>query len=77
MDATQGLEVHEHADVATSAAALVEGLAEDLRSLRDGAALPPLGEGSACDHCDARGLCRRDHWSGRGDPSIPGDPSSE
>jgi len=43
--------------------ALVDGLAEDLRRLREGAALPPLGEGSACAHCDARGLCRRDHWS--------------
>jgi len=63
MDATRGLEVHEHLDVAASADALVNGLAEDLRRLRAGASLPPLGEGSACEHCDARGLCRRDHWS--------------
>ena len=27
--------------------------------------LPALGEGSACDYCEARGLCRRDHWAER------------
>lgn len=63
MDATRGLEVHEHQDVAASAAALVEGVAIDLRRLREGAGLPPLGEGSACEYCEARGLCRRDHWT--------------
>ena len=63
MDATRGLEVHEHHDVAASAAALVEGVAVDLRRLREGAGLPPLGEGSACEYCEARGLCRRDHWA--------------
>jgi len=63
MDATRGLDLHEHLDVRTTANALLDGIAEDLRRLRAGAALPPLGEGSACDYCDARGLCRRDHWS--------------
>jgi ATP-dependent helicase/nuclease subunit B len=63
MDSTQGLDEVKHADVEATAAALLDGLAEDLRRLRDGAALPPLGEGSACERCDARGLCRRDHWS--------------
>ena len=63
MDATKGLKLHEHKDVATTAAALVDGLANDLRRLREGAGLPPLGEGPSCEHCDARGLCRRDHWS--------------
>ena len=72
MDATRGLEVHEHQDVAASAAALVEGVAIDLRRLREGAGLPPLGEGSACTYCEARGLCRRDHWAAVGDePSSP------
>ena len=63
MDSTKGLEAHEHGEVAATAALLVDGLAEDLRRLRGGAAMPPLGEGAACEHCDARGLCRRDHWS--------------
>lgn len=72
MDATRGLEFHEHLDVAASAAALVEGVAIDLRRLRDGAGLPPLGEGAACEYCDARGLCRRDHWAAvREEPSSP------
>ena len=52
----------EHADVALSAALLVEGLAADLAELRAGAGAPALGEGESCAHCDARGLCRRAHW---------------
>ena len=52
----------EHKGVQHSADGLVNGLAEDLRQLRAGAALPALGEGRACDFCDVRGLCRRDHW---------------
>jgi ATP-dependent helicase/nuclease subunit B len=28
-----------------------------------GAGLRALGEGSACEYCRARGLCRRDHWA--------------
>ena len=53
----------EHADVALSAALLVEGLATDLAALREGAGAPALGEGDACEYCHARGLCRRDHWN--------------
>ncbi len=30
--------------------------------LRDGAGLPALGEAASCEYCEARGLCRRDHW---------------
>ena len=52
----------EHPDVALSAALLIEGLAADLSALRDGAGAPALGEGESCEHCYARGLCRRDHW---------------
>jgi ATP-dependent helicase/nuclease subunit B len=63
LDATKGLDTHEHVDVAASADALLDGIADDLRRMREGAGLPPLGEGSACTHCDARGLCRRDHWT--------------
>jgi len=74
MDATHGLDLHEHLDVHASAQALLDGIAADLRRLRDGAALPPLGEGSACEYCDARGLCRRDHWSpGPASPPRDGD----
>jgi ATP-dependent helicase/nuclease subunit B len=60
-----------HLDVERSAIALVEGLGRDLARLRGGAALPALGEGAACDHCDARGLCRRDQWA---DAALAGAP---
>jgi ATP-dependent helicase/nuclease subunit B len=34
-----------------------------MKRLREGAGLRALGEGSACEYCQARGLCRRDHWA--------------
>ena len=51
-----------HADVQGSARALVAGVGRDLARIAAGASLPALGEGRVCDVCDARGLCRRDHW---------------
>ena len=51
-----------HPGVEDSARALVQGLAHDVLRLRAGVALPALGDGAACEHCAARGLCRRDHW---------------
>lgn len=53
----------EHPDVGHSAAVLVEEIGRELQRLRDGAGLPALGEGAVCETCEARGLCRRDHWS--------------
>jgi ATP-dependent helicase/nuclease subunit B len=53
----------EHDDVAESATLLIDGVAADWRALRSGAGAPALGEGDACRHCAARGLCRRDQWS--------------
>ena len=61
-DAQKIVEVR-HPDVEHSAEALVQGLGRDLARLRGGAVLPALGEGDACEHCDARGLCRRDQWA--------------
>lgn len=52
-----------HPEVAQSAALLRAGLAEDLLAIHGGAAMKALGEGAACAHCEARGLCRRDDWS--------------
>jgi len=63
LEARPDLELVEHRGVAASAAALVEGVAVDLRRLWAGAALVPLGEGDACRYCEVRGLCRRDHWT--------------
>lgn len=58
----------EHVEVEDSAARLVAGLAHDLSRLRTGSGLPALGSGSTCDHCAARGVCRRDHWA---DDALP------
>jgi ATP-dependent helicase/nuclease subunit B len=42
--------------------ALIEGIVHDLARISEGAALPALGEGTACEFCAARGLCRKDFW---------------
>lgn len=64
LDEADKLQELAHDDVQTSARVLVDGIGHDLARLRAGAALPALGEGRACESCDARGLCRRDHWPG-------------
>lgn len=52
-----------HPQVAESAMMLVQRLGEELQRLRAGEPLRALGQGALCDHCEARGLCRRDHWA--------------
>ena len=42
---------------------LVEGLRHDMDRIAAGAPLPALGEGTVCDFCAARGLCRKDSWT--------------
>ncbi|HSW07676.1 PD-(D/E)XK nuclease family protein [Aquabacterium sp.] len=56
-----------HPDVVSSAQALLAGLADEWARLGQGTPLLALGEGMACEFCEARGLCRRDHWSNRPD----------
>lgn len=51
-----------HPEVQASAQALLEGLQQDMSRLMQGAAMPALGDTTACSYCAARGLCRRDHW---------------
>lgn len=63
LDGRDGVAWVAHPEVADSAQALLEGLVSDVERLRAGAALPALGEGAACEHCAARGLCRRDFWA--------------
>jgi ATP-dependent helicase/nuclease subunit B len=53
-------------DVQASAELLVEGIGSELQRLREGEPLPALGEGRACDFCEARGLCRKDDWAADG-----------
>ncbi len=42
--------------------ALIAGLIDDFTRIGQGAPLPALGIGKVCEHCDARGLCRKDFW---------------
>ncbi len=53
----------EQDDVVAARDALIEGIQHDLQAIADGAPLPALGEGTVCDFCAARGLCRKDMWS--------------
>ena len=42
---------------------LIGGILSDMARIAEGAPLPALGEGKACDYCSARGLCRKDFWT--------------
>jgi ATP-dependent helicase/nuclease subunit B len=42
---------------------MLEGIATDMARIANGAKLPALGEGQACEFCAARGLCRKDFWT--------------
>ncbi len=57
-----GTRTVEQPDVVAARDALVAGVMDDLARISRGAALPALGEGSVCEHCAARGLCRKDFW---------------
>jgi ATP-dependent helicase/nuclease subunit B len=70
LDDSQGIKEVPHPEVARSAGVLLQNLADELRQLRAGAPLPALGEGMVCEHCEARGLCRRDHWSDAEEPGA-------
>ena len=43
--------------------AVLQGITVDVQRIHAGHAMPALGEGKACDYCDARGLCRKDMWT--------------
>ena len=53
---------HDQRDVVDLRDALIEGITSDMQRIAAGAPLPPLGEGTACEYCAARGLCRKDFW---------------
>jgi ATP-dependent helicase/nuclease subunit B len=62
LDDSENIQVLPHPDVEYSAQQLLQGVAMDLSRIKQGTPLPALGEGSVCDTCEARGLCRRDQW---------------
>jgi len=62
LDERKRIEPVPHPEVERDAATLVHELGREFGLLRAGTGLPALGEPPTCDHCEARGLCRRDHW---------------
>ncbi|OQB98422.1 MAG: PD-(D/E)XK nuclease superfamily protein [Alphaproteobacteria bacterium ADurb.Bin100] len=66
-----GTKLYEQADVTALRDRLLAGIQSDLQRIADGHAMPALGEGSACDWCAARGLCRKDSWA------VPATPTEE
>ena len=56
---TECIEQHQIVDARD---ALIEGMLGDLQRIAEGVVLPALGQGSACEYCQARGLCRKDFW---------------
>ncbi|RZI77724.1 MAG: PD-(D/E)XK nuclease family protein [Variovorax sp.] len=59
---SSGTQTVEQGEVVGARDALVAGLIDDFARIAEGAALPALGEGTVCEHCAARGLCRKDFW---------------
>lgn len=59
----EGTELAEQKDIVAARDALIEGIVTDMERIAQGRALPALGEGAACDYCQARGVCRKDFWS--------------
>ncbi|SCK57159.1 ATP-dependent helicase/nuclease subunit B [Variovorax sp. HW608] len=62
---SSGTRTFEQEDIVQARDALVNGVIDDLDRIAEGAALPALGEGQVCEHCAARGLCRKDFWEGQ------------
>ena len=59
---SSGTRTVEQQDVSGARDALIAGVLDDFERIAAGAALPALGEGMVCEHCAARGLCRKDFW---------------
>ena len=58
----KGTDAWEQTQLLEARDALIAGMVEDLQRIAQGSALPALGQGTACDYCQARGLCRQDFW---------------
>nr|WP_315494806.1 PD-(D/E)XK nuclease family protein [uncultured Rhodoferax sp.] len=57
-----GTDAYEQKEVVIARDALIDGVQSDMARIAQGAALPALGEGTVCDFCQVRGLCRKDFW---------------
>ena len=54
---------HAQPDIVDLRDELIHSILSDMSRISEGAALPALGEGKACEFCAARGLCRKDFWT--------------
>jgi len=54
--------LYEQSDVMALRDELLAGVRSDMTRIAQGTPLPALGEGASCEHCQARGLCRKDFW---------------
>lgn len=52
-----------HEDIEVHIERFLANLAREWSALMSGQGLPALGEGEACEYCQARGLCRKDDWT--------------
>ncbi len=59
----EGTVMSEQPEVVHARDALIAGILDDMQRIAEGVAMPALGEGPACDYCQARGLCRKDFWN--------------
>jgi ATP-dependent helicase/nuclease subunit B len=50
------------AELADRTRQVIAGLRDDDEALRAGSALKPIGAARTCQHCEARGICRKDFW---------------
>ena len=48
--------------LASRAKRLAHGITQDMARIAQGQVLLATGLDPACEHCDARGLCRKDDW---------------
>ena len=58
----EGTAMTEQQHIVQARDALIHGILHDIHGIAQGQTLPALGDGSACDFCQARGLCRKDFW---------------
>jgi ATP-dependent helicase/nuclease subunit B len=58
-----GTRAYVQTEIVEARDALVTGVLHDMERIAHGAPLPALGDGTACDFCQARGLCRKDFWT--------------
>ena len=55
---------HSFAELVDSVGARLQS---DVQRIADGARLPAIGADAVCEHCEMRGLCRRDYWKESGE----------